>query len=106
MPSKPNKPEISHEQWLLWLDDPVTMALRAWATERINDRRDMWEGGHFKTPDHFESAIRDSAAQGACSVYREIEALEFELVIGASEDVSTARSENGQSDDGPTGPGY
>ena len=106
MPNNSTSQKPSHEQWMLWLNDPVTQALRDWAKEKINERRDMWEGGHFKSADHFESAIRDSAAQGACSVYREIEALDFETVIGVEQDVSTARIEDGQPDDGPTGPGY
>lgn len=66
----------------------------------------MWEGAAFKSPDHFESAVRDSAAQGACSVYREIEALDFETVIGEQNDVSAKRVEDGTAGTGPAEAGY
>ena len=99
-------PEISLEQWLAWLQDPVTQALRDWAKDKRDERRDMWEGGHFKTADHFESAIKDSAAQGACSVYREVEALEYESIMEGQIDEKPSRVEDGEPGDVPDGRGY
>lgn len=101
MPSK-----IEKQQWIVWLDDPVTRSLREWAGGRRAELRDMWEGGHFKGLDHFESSIRDSAAQGACSVYQEIEALDYELVIGEQEDVSAERTEDGPAGELQSDRGY
>lgn len=98
--------EISQEQWNLWLQDPATLALREWARSQREDRRDMWEGAAFKVPDYIESAVRDSAALGACSVYREIEALDFETVIGAMENVSAKRVEDGPRREKPDLGGY
>lgn len=94
------------EQWELWLLDPVTQWVRRWAHDKRNERRDMWEGGHFKSIDHFESAIKDSAAQGACSVYWEIEALEYESMIGDQDAKQPSRVEDGASGTNPEQPGY
>ena len=86
--TNPNQPNLSLEQWEAWLLDPATQALQAWAKGQRNELRDMWEGAHFEAPNVHETAMRNSAAIGACSVYQEIEALNFETVTGAQEDVS------------------
>lgn len=38
----------------------------------------MWEGAHFEASSAHEVCMRNSAAIGACSVYKEIQDLEYE----------------------------
>ena len=80
--------KISEEQWQAWLLDPVTQWLRDWARQERYERRDMWEGAHFESPVAHEVCMRNSAAIGACSVFRTIEGLNYQDMMGV-EDVST-----------------
>ena len=89
--------QVSNEQLAVWLADPVTVALREWARGRRESLREQWESAGFQGQQHFETAIRNSAAIGACSVYKEIEDLDREVIFGEQEDGPA---------DKPNGPGY
>lgn len=79
--------KISEEQWNLWLLDPCTQAIREWAKEEVESLRDKWESANFVASLVHEEIARNNAAQGACSILRQIEALNYQDMMGA-EDVS------------------
>ncbi len=81
----------------MWLADPVTQFVRDWAVVQRTELRDAWEGAHFVGQNTHQEVVKNSAAQGACSVYRQIEALDYEDMMGVRKDVSTAEGSGEQS---------
>ena len=77
---------VSKEQWDAWLQDPVTQAFRAWARLEAQKLKDTWASAGFVSPDHFQSAIQNSAAMSACELYQEIADMEFEIILGDQTD--------------------
>lgn len=75
--------------------------LREWARLQREEMRDRWEGGHFLEPQYFESVVKGAAAAGACSVYRDIEAMDFETILGDQRSEQPSRAEDGKPDDAP-----
>lgn len=76
---------VNKEEWDLWLTMGPTKALREWARAHRQELFEMWESGGFDNPTAFESIIiKESVAKGASSVYREIEALDPNEILGDS----------------------
>jgi hypothetical protein len=48
--------------------------------------KEMWAGGAFSGPSTQEMAIRNSAAQGACSAYEDILNIDYQSLNGDSND--------------------
>lgn len=79
-----SKPSVSQEEWEAWLVLPASMALREWAKERREGIRDRWEFGSLTGENEFQHGANQLAAIGACSVLRDIEALEYDDIFGDS----------------------
>lgn len=76
----------------MWLLDPVTQELRKWARLQREEKRDMWEGAHFEAPNAHEICMRNTAAIGACSVYRQIEDLDYTDITGVQTDAKSEQN--------------
>ena len=54
--------------------------------ERLASRKEMWASGYFAGPSFEELAIRNSAAQGACSAYEDILNIDYQALNGEDND--------------------
>lgn len=54
--------------------------------ERLDSRKEMWASGYFAGPSFEELAIRNSAAQGACSAYQDILNIDYQSLNGDNND--------------------
>jgi hypothetical protein len=70
----------SLEQWEEWLQHPCTKALREWAREKLAGLKDEWASGTFTASFDIEMMAKNAGATGACSVYAEVEEMDFGLI--------------------------
>ena len=85
---------VEQEQWEAWLLDPVTQRLREWAKWQAEAIRDQWESGGLQGETEYLAKINDNLAQGMCQVFRKIEEMDYQRMIGDEEDVSPERVED------------
>ena len=79
---------VTLEMWQEWLESPVTRALREWAQREQDDLKGQWASGAFTDVFQGAMAVRNAAATGACSVYGQIEELDYSLMIEGEADGS------------------
>lgn len=79
--------DVTKEEWENWLTSPATIRLREWAWERQEDLKRRWAEGEFTDAMQTAMAVRNAGATGACSVYEEIQEMDFEK-IGIKEEIS------------------
>lgn len=68
---------ITEEDFQVWLENPVTKALRAWASSGKETLKEQWAAGTFTDQQHFGTAIANAKAIGECQVYEAIVKIEF-----------------------------
>jgi hypothetical protein len=69
---------ITEEEFLLWLEDPVTGALRDWASRSKMDLMEQWASGRFTDQVHFGAAVKNAEAIGRCAILDQIVEIDFE----------------------------
>ena len=78
----------SSEDWSEWLQNPCTKMLREWACMQRDSLKEQWATGSFTASFEIETIARNAGATGACSVYVEVEELDFNQIIGVISDES------------------
>jgi len=73
--------DYEKEMFSEWMAHPVTKHLRKWAQNKRKRLKDAWESGQFTASFEAEMISRNAAATGACSVYKEIEEMDFDEVF-------------------------
>lgn len=73
---------VSEADFSDWLQHPVTLLLRAHLTAKREELKDRWAGGDFTNQEHFGTAMKNAEAIGACVVYANLLALEYEDLAG------------------------
>ncbi len=71
---------ITEEEWKEWLLHPVTKHLRKWAFEKQEELKSRWADGEFTDAMQSAMAVRNAGATGACSVYKEVEEMDYILI--------------------------
>lgn len=80
------------QQWNEWLQNPCTKKLRAWASVRRNDLMEIWASGGFSAAFTTEMAVKNAGATGACSVFADIQELDFShIYLGASDEAPVSK---------------
>ena len=62
------------------MQHPCTKRLRVWASEERQSLMEQWAKGHFSAAFETEMAVKNAGATGACSVYIDIAALDFQQI--------------------------
>ena len=82
----------SPKDWEEWLAHPCTKTLRSWAREQRQSLMEQWAGGNFTASFDIEMMAKNAGATGACSIYAEIEELDFQLIIEGGTDAEPKRA--------------
>ena len=69
--------EVDQEMFLAWRDHPITMLVMANLEQRRNDLKELWASGGLASPRMDEMAIKNAAAQGACSIIEDILGIDY-----------------------------
>lgn len=83
-------PELKN--WEEWLMHPCTKALRGWAREQRQALMEQWANGNFTASFDIEMAVRNAGATGACSIYAEVEEMDYQLIIEGGTDAEPKRT--------------
>lgn len=62
----------TEEEFLDWLQSPVTQLLREWARRRRQNLMERWANGDFSAAFSMEMAVKNAGATGACSILEEV----------------------------------
>lgn len=74
-------------EWKEWLQHPCTKRLRHWAAVGRQEKMEMWASGEFSAAFDMEMAVKNAGATGACSIYKELIELDYDLIVtGASDE--------------------
>jgi hypothetical protein len=73
---------IAEEEFLGWLDHPVTKQLREWAHRRREDLKEQWANGTFSAAFDTEMAVKNAGATGFCSAMQELIDIDYDTLHG------------------------
>lgn len=77
----------TESEWEEWLQHPCTKRLRFWAERERLSLMERWADGNFSAAFDMEMAVKNAGATGACSVYKDLNELDYQqIVIGASDE--------------------
>jgi len=62
----------------------MTKRLREWAAEEQQELMNVWSSGGFMASFEAEAIARNAGATGACSVYKQLIELDYDLINGDS----------------------
>ena len=77
--------QLDKEMFIQWKEHPVTIKVLAHLRERRDDLKEMWASGNLASPNLDEMAIKNAAAQGACSVLNDLLNIDY-VELGDSND--------------------
>ena len=75
-----NNLTVEQAQFQEWLSHPVTSQLRQWAQNRRQELMDQWANGDFFASFNTEMIAKNAGAASACSIYQQINELDFEVI--------------------------
>lgn len=88
---------LSEEAWKEWLQHPVTRRLREVAAERKLELMEKWAAGDFTASFTNEMIAKNAGATGACSIWDEIQEMDFSLIEGDTDGKQERAPAPGQS---------
>ena len=68
------------EEFLQWLQNPVSQQLRQWAQRKRQALMESWANGQFSDGFDVAMAVKNAGATGACSAYLEVMEVNFETL--------------------------
>lgn len=77
---------VSEEEFLGWLEHPITKALRQMMRNRINLEKERWASGAFTDQSQFGTAILNAKAIGGCEVCELVAGLDYETLVTGLEE--------------------
>lgn len=78
----------TESEWNDWQDHPATIAQRRILRQWILDLKEQWAAGAFTDMGQFGTAILNAKAIGNCEAFDKVIGLDYEQMVGESNDTS------------------
>lgn len=85
-------PPLNEEEWAGWKQHPATQALMRWAAGEVAQAKEQWASGQFTDQSQFGTAMLNAKAIGRCEAFGDLADLDYEQVIGESNEHVRAES--------------